>query len=69
MVYEFTLKEAGTYMYHPHADEMLQMAMAMMGFFIVHPRDPNERKVDRDYASCCMPGTSIRVPRRRSRPP
>src|SRR6266849_5365876 len=37
MVYEFTLKEAGTYMYHPHADEMLQMAMGMMGFFSVHP--------------------------------
>ena len=27
-------------MYHPHADEMVQMAMGMMGFFIVHPRDP-----------------------------
>ena len=32
---------SGTFMYHPHADEMVQMAMGMMGFFVVHPRDPN----------------------------
>jgi FtsP/CotA-like multicopper oxidase with cupredoxin domain len=25
-------------MYHPHADEMVQMAMGMMGFIVVHPR-------------------------------
>ncbi len=49
MVYEFDLKESGTYMYHPHADEMLQMAMGMMGFFIVHPKDPSEHAVDRDF--------------------
>ncbi len=34
---------AGTFMYHPHADEMVQMAMGMMGMFIVHPRDPTFR--------------------------
>ena len=39
-VYEFVLKKSGTFMYHPHADEMVQMAMGMMGFFVVHPRDP-----------------------------
>src|SRR6188474_675053 len=39
-VYEFQLKKSGTFMYHPHADEMVQMAMGMMGFFVVHPRDP-----------------------------
>ena len=43
------LKKSGTFMYHPHADEMVQMAMGMMGFFVVHPRDPNERRVDRDF--------------------
>lgn len=48
-VYEFTLKQNGTFMYHPHADEMLQMAMGMMGMFVVHPRNPEERRVDRDY--------------------
>lgn len=49
-VYEFTLRHSGTFMYHPHADEMLQMAMGMMGLFIVHPRNPNTLRVDRDYA-------------------
>jgi FtsP/CotA-like multicopper oxidase with cupredoxin domain len=28
---------------------MVQMAMGMMGFFVVHPRDPAERRVDRDF--------------------
>jgi FtsP/CotA-like multicopper oxidase with cupredoxin domain len=25
-------------MYHPHADEMVQMAMGMMGLWITHPK-------------------------------
>ncbi len=49
-VYEFTLQRPGTQMYHPHADEMVQLAMGMMGLFIVHPRDPRRLKVDRDFA-------------------
>ncbi|MBI3513975.1 MAG: copper oxidase [Proteobacteria bacterium] len=49
-VYEFTLEDPATYMYHPHADEMVQMAMGLMGFFIVHPRNPATRAVDRDFA-------------------
>jgi FtsP/CotA-like multicopper oxidase with cupredoxin domain len=48
-VYEFQLRKSGTFMYHPHADEMVQMAMGMMGMFIVHPRDPNQYRVDRDF--------------------
>ncbi len=48
-VYEFQLQRAGTFMYHPHADEMVQMAMGMMGCFIVHPRDPQFMRVDRDF--------------------
>ena len=48
-VYEFQLRKSGTFMYHPHADEMVQMAMGMMGFFVVHPRDPNQYRVDRDF--------------------
>ena len=48
-VYEFGLKASGTFMYHPHSDEMVQMAMGMMGLFIVHPRDPAYRAVDRDF--------------------
>ena len=48
-VYEFDLVKSGTFMYHPHADEMVQMAMGMMGLFIVHPRDPALMRVDRDF--------------------
>jgi FtsP/CotA-like multicopper oxidase with cupredoxin domain len=48
-VYEFTARHAGTFMYHPHADEMMQMAMGMMGFWVTHPKNPREHAVDRDY--------------------
>ncbi|HEV7983809.1 MAG TPA: copper oxidase [Xanthobacteraceae bacterium] len=48
-VYEFVLRRSGTFMYHPHADEMVQIAMGMMGSFIVHPRDPDLYRVDRDF--------------------
>ena len=48
-VYEFTLRQHGTYMYHPHADEAVQMALGMFGFLIIHPRAP-KRKIDRDFA-------------------
>ncbi|WP_299843685.1 copper oxidase [uncultured Jannaschia sp.] len=47
--YEFDLIKSGTFMYHPHADEMTQMAMGMMGMFVVHPKDPSFRRVDRDF--------------------
>lgn len=49
-VYEYTLKQHGTHMYHPHADEMTQMAFGMMGLFIIHPRAGEDTAVDRDYA-------------------
>jgi len=48
-VYEFTLRQNGTFMYHPHADEMLQMALGMMGLFIIHPKRTEEPRIDRDY--------------------
>lgn len=48
-VYEFTLKQHGTHMYHPHADEMTQMAVGMMGMFIIHPKVPDTPRIDRDY--------------------
>jgi plastocyanin len=50
--YEFTLRQHGTHMYHPHADEVVQMALGMMGFFIIHPRVP-ARVVQRDF--CILP--------------
>jgi manganese oxidase len=48
-VYEFTVRDPGTYMYHPHFDEMTQMAFGMGGMFIVHPKSPRGPKVDRDF--------------------
>ena len=52
-VYEFEARRPGTFMYHPHADEMVQMAMGMMGLWITHPRDPKRvpgyQEVDRDF--------------------
>ncbi len=47
--YEFTLKQHGTQMYHSHGDEMVQMGLGTMGFFVIHPRNRTE-KIDRDYA-------------------
>ena len=40
-VYEFEARRPGTFMYHPHADEMTQMAMGMMGMWITHPKAKN----------------------------
>jgi len=50
-VYEFVARRPGTFMYHPHADEMTQMAMGMMGFWVTHPkvRNPLIEPVDRDF--------------------
>jgi len=50
-VYEFIARRPGTFMYHPHADEMLQMAMGMMGFWVTHPKTahPQIAEVQRDF--------------------
>jgi manganese oxidase len=50
-VYEFVARRPGTFMYHPHADEMTQMAMGMMGFWVTHPktRHPQIAEVQRDF--------------------
>ncbi|PRQ03913.1 multicopper oxidase family protein [Enhygromyxa salina] len=49
-MYEFTVDRPGTFMYHPHYDEMTQIALGMAGMFIVHPRRPRGPRVDRDFA-------------------
>ncbi len=64
--YEFTVRQHGTQMYHPHFDEMVQQAMGMMGFLIFHPRRP-ARRIDRDFAIFLnewfiKPGTSVPDP-------
>jgi len=61
--YEFTLRQHGTLMYHPHHDEMTQMSMGLMGLFVIHPRGPDLPRPDRDFAIMLsewkvVPGTS-----------
>jgi manganese oxidase len=61
--YEFVLRQHGTFMYHPHHDEMTQMALGMMGLFIIHPRTRPVNAPDRDFAIMLSewkitPGTS-----------
>jgi len=50
-VYEFVARRPGSFMYHPHADEMTQMAMGMMGLWITHPKEkhPLIDEVNRDF--------------------
>ena len=50
-VYEFVARRPGSFMYHPHADEMTQMAMGMMGLWITHPKEkhPLFDEVNRDF--------------------
>ena len=48
--YEFTLRQHGTFMYHPHHDEMTQMALGMMGFFLIHPRQKLNPAPDKEFA-------------------
>lgn len=49
-LYEFTFAKPGTFMYHPHFDEMTQMALGMVGMIVVHPKNPKGPRVDRDFA-------------------
>src|SRR5260221_14453436 len=61
--YEFDLRQHGTLMYHSHHDEMTQMALGMMGMFVIHPKEPKGPKPDRDFAImlsewAIKPGTS-----------
>jgi FtsP/CotA-like multicopper oxidase with cupredoxin domain len=44
------LRHAGTFMYHPHYDEMTQIALGMVGMLVVHPRrPPPPERPDRDF--------------------
>ncbi len=67
-LYEFTVNQPpGTQMYHSHGDEMVQIGLGSMGFFIIHPSDPDFRPVDRDFAIFLSewsvePGSSVPDP-------
>ena len=55
-VYEFDLVKSGTFMYHPHSDEMVQMAMGMMGMFRHSPQRP---EVYARGSGLCLPHKRI----------
>ncbi|MBP9838346.1 MAG: multicopper oxidase domain-containing protein, partial [Proteobacteria bacterium] len=62
-LYEFTLKQHGTFMYHSHHDEMTQMSMGLMGMIVIHPRESKTPRPDRDFVLLSsewkiVPGTS-----------
>jgi len=46
-VYEFTLHQEGTYFYHSHM--AMQEMIGMLGAFIMHPKQPYDPPVDRDF--------------------
>lgn len=48
-MYEFTARYPGTFMYHPHFDEMTQIALGMTGMIVVHPRRARGPRVQRDF--------------------
>jgi FtsP/CotA-like multicopper oxidase with cupredoxin domain len=46
-VYEFTLRQNGTFFYHSHM--AMQEMMGLIGLFIIHPQRPHTPQVDRDF--------------------
>lgn len=48
-IYEFTVHQVGTFMYHTGFNMMKQDSMGLGGFFVSHPKKPG-RKIDKDYA-------------------
>ena len=45
--YEFTLQQEGTYFYHSHM--AMQEMLGMIGAFIMHPKEPYDPPVDKDF--------------------
>jgi FtsP/CotA-like multicopper oxidase with cupredoxin domain len=48
-VYEFLLQRPGSHFYHSHLSEQQQLALGVYGCFVIHPKDPHQLKVDRDF--------------------
>ncbi len=50
-LYEFIFPDAGTFMYHPHYDNMTQEGMGLTGMILVHKREPEmTKRPDRDFS-------------------
>ncbi|MBA2664771.1 MAG: copper oxidase [Bradymonadaceae bacterium] len=66
--YEFRFPRPGTFMYHPHFDELTQIALGMMGMIVVHPRRTTAANtVERDFA-IMLAEWSVRPGARRPNP-
>ena len=48
-VYQFRATDPGTYMYHTHYDDLLQIDRGLYGAFIVDAAKPSKEHYDRDY--------------------
>ncbi len=48
-IYEFTLHQVGTFMYHTGFNMMKQDGMGLGGFVVIHPKKPRQ-KIDSDFA-------------------
>jgi FtsP/CotA-like multicopper oxidase with cupredoxin domain len=46
-IYEFDIRQTGTYFYHSHM--AMQEMMGMLGGFIMHPRTPSRPHCDKDF--------------------
>lgn len=60
--YEFTVHQEGTFFYHAHS--AMQEMMGLMGFFVAHPENNYNPRVDHDYGLilqewAVLPGNSV----------
>jgi len=46
-VYEFTVRQEGTFFYHSHG--AMQQMMGLIGMFLMHPQKPHRPRVDHDF--------------------
>lgn len=47
-IYQFIADPVGTFMYHPHINDDVQIGLGMYGSFIIDPREPEENPPDID---------------------
>src|SRR5438105_11633487 len=66
--YEFTLRQSGTQMYHPHADETLEMALGMEGSSLSTRRRSANGSIGTSAASFNNGTVLLAVPPRNPRP-
>jgi FtsP/CotA-like multicopper oxidase with cupredoxin domain len=61
-IYEFDLHQQGTFFYHSHG--AMQEMMGMIGMFIMHPKVPQQPRVDHDFGIilqewAILPGSTV----------